>query len=53
VKQKLEQALRVRGYNDGFAGREKAFPKDSRYAQSYEHGRLARAKEEDRKQAAK
>jgi hypothetical protein len=52
VRSKLEHALRVRGYNDGYDRREKAFPKENLYLQSYEHGRQARAKE-DRKQAAR
>jgi hypothetical protein len=52
VRLELEHALRVRGFNDGYAGRDKAFPKERLYCDSYKHGQQARAKE-DRKQAAR
>jgi hypothetical protein len=50
LKNKLEHALRVRGFNDGYAGHEKAFPKERSYLDSYQHGREAKAKEVRRRQ---
>jgi hypothetical protein len=47
VQAEMERALRTRGYNDGYAGHEKAFPKEKAYLDSYAHGRLARQRGRD------
>jgi hypothetical protein len=45
VRSSLERALRVRGYNDGRAGRDYAFPDNLLYVASYANGQLARQRE--------
>lgn len=52
VRSSLERALRVRGYNDGRAGRDYAFPDNLLYVQSYENGKLARTRGHQREQGA-
>jgi hypothetical protein len=48
VQSEMERALRVRGYNDGYAGREKSFPKEKVYLDSYANGKLARQRQRGR-----